>query len=244
MALIIPPYIQASGIDSPFVRYKWDDWNVPETYTTIADEGFYEHTKVLSHRAALALAIASAEWVLYRFDKLCQDRLPYLYIEAAWASVVDAHYLIRWEPAAKDWAGPVRGPIAAAIVIVQHAVTTAVYEDAQGIPLSYISNLVTYVLPDPAPFLNWRDRMTVRLERLYPFDPKETLGEVVPREALDPDFNFDPALTESLINRFLQSLDPQTNPFLFKGHVMLEQKFEGQPYVFNIEEDREKRFEW
>jgi hypothetical protein len=83
-----------------------------------------------------------------------------------------------------------------------------------------------------------------RLERLYPVDPTETMGEVVPREAFDPGIDFRPEETEAMVNQFLASLNYHENVLLNSPRTMLEKGFQGTPYHFDIIEDRRKRFEW
>ena len=170
--------------------------------------------------------------------------MPHQYLEAAWAAVINDRYLDPWEPPDEDWLGPIRGPLSIAMLIIKEAVMTAIFEFSPGIAPSYISNLVGYVLKDRTPFLRWRELVLNRLKKFYPLNLEETLGEVVPREALDPDFNFSPEFTEKLINKFLGSLDYKTNPFLNSPEEMISLKFEGTPYKFDIEKDRLDRFEW
>jgi hypothetical protein len=80
-----------------------------------------------------------------------------------------------------------------------------------------------------------------RLEFYYQRQTDETLGDVVPREALDPNFDFNPERTQFLIDRFLADLSRRTNPFLSSPEKMLEGGFVGTPYVFDMEADRQYR---
>jgi hypothetical protein len=70
------------------------------------------------------------------------------------------------------------------------------------------------------------------------------MGDVVPREAMDPDFDFRPDLTEHLVQDFLRGLDPATNRLLRTPKEMLECGFKGVPYTFDMEEDRKNRNDW
>ena len=140
--------------------------------------------------------------------------------------------------------GVIRAPIAVALLIVQEAVRSAVQEDSLGVPLSYMSNLAKHVLPQKSGFVDWRDRAHERLISLSPFNSTETLGEPVPREALDLATEFNPEWTEALINRYLEDLDPNRNPFLHTPQEMAELHFDGIPYRFSLEGDRRNRQEW
>ena len=101
--------------------------------------------------------------------------------------------------------------------------------------------MAEYLLTDPGPYLRWRDRVLERLEVLYPLNPEDPRGAVVPREALDPDIDFHPEQIEDLINNFLKKLKPKTNPFLNPPQEMLEQGFDGTPYHFDAGEDLRRR---
>lgn len=244
MPLPIPKYIKAANIQNNILRYTWDDWKLEDIYADLSDEELYDRVEELPYRAALALTIGCAEWVIHRLDGVSNDRIPHLYVEAAWAAVIDDKYLSEWQPTFEEWMGPIRGPLSVALLIICEAVGTLVHETEQAVPVLYIGNLAEHVLPDAEPFLAWREQVLERLLQLYPWNSDESLGEVVPREALDPVFPFKLELTESLIRDFLAGLDYQANPFLVSPEEMQESGFEGTPYRFNIEEDRRNRIEW
>jgi hypothetical protein len=86
-----------------------------------------------------------------------------------------------------------------------------------------------------------------RFESLYKRDPDDELGDVVPREAVDPGRAFKVEQTEAIINQFLASLDHRTNQFLSSPEDMLEsddeedEGFPGTPYLFDMKADRQSR---
>jgi hypothetical protein len=244
MALPLPRYIQAANVQNNLLRYTWDDWKLKEIYGDLSDEELYAELETLSYRASVALTIACAEWVIHRFDAVSNDPVPHEYIEAAWAATIDENYLSQWQPPDEDWMGPIRGPLSVALLIIREAIGTAVHEHEQAIPILYIGNLAEHVLTYPDPFLTWRAEVLKRLTLLYPLNPEETLGDVVPREALDPAFAFQPESTELLIRDFMARLDYQANPFLVTPEEMLELGFDGTPYRFDLTEDRRNRVEW
>jgi hypothetical protein len=246
MALLVPKYIQAANIQDNIIRYKWDDWNVEQAEEPIQEE-FYNRLRRISQRANIAFTIGTAEWIVHRFSTLCDDALPIQYLEAAWAQIVHWRYgAFTWEGYTEkdEWAGPVKRPLWVAMTDVRFAISQAEEDGNPSLGAAWIANLAQYLMTDLTPYEKWRDRIMKRLEALYPRDPEETLGEVVPREALDPDFDFNVEQTETLINQFLSRLDYRSNPFLNSPEKMLEEGFEGTPYAFNIEEDRKARFEW
>ena len=240
----VPKYIEAANIRTPQLRYRWDDWRLEEFYGDLSDEDLIDRIDDLSYRASVAMTIACAEWVVHRFDAVSNDRIPHQYVEAAWAAVVDEKYLSEWQPPDDDWIGPVRGPLSVALLIIRESIGIAVHEDEQAVPVLYIGNLAEHILPDPEPFLAWRDAALERLGFLYPFNAEETLGEVVPREVFDPSYPFRIEMTERLARAFLRTLDHRGNPFLVSPKAMVESGFEGTPYEFSLEEDQRKRVEW
>lgn len=78
----------------------------------------------------------------------------------------------------------------------------------------------------------------------YRLDADETMGDVVPREALDPEHSFDPANPQDLINDFLQRLCGSNNPFLCSYDEMSARGYKGPYCRFDQEYDRKLRFEW
>jgi len=74
-----------------------------------------------------------------------------------------------------------------------------------------------------------------------PRAPKDPLGDPVPREALDPEIEFRMDQIEALINRFLRGLDPTSNPFLNSADRMREERFVGEPYLYDLTADRIRR---
>lgn len=243
MTLVVPSYIQRAGISSNIIRFRWDDWDCRLADIPL-DDALLARLREISQRANVAVTIASGEWIFHRFDLLSDDPTPWRCAEAAWAQILDWRYAVDWEPEEEEWFGPVRGPLMMAMVWVVDAVEELEHDGDPAVSAACISKLATHVLPDDLPFRQWRELILARLETLYPLDPEERLGEVVPREALDPDFAFSLEMTKPLINRFLSGLSPEKNPLLNSSEEMLEEGFEGTPYVFDIEKDRQLRFEW
>lgn len=246
MALSIPRYIDAADVQDVTIRYLWDDWNVEQAEEPI-DEEFHKRLTGISQRAIIAFTIGTAEWIVYRFSALCDDSLPSQYVEAAWAQIV--HWLYEgssWEDQAvtADWIGPVKGPLGIAMTRVMYAIQSARDDEDPELRAAWIANLAPYVMSNPAPYQEWRELVMKRFTVLYPRNPDETLGEVVPRAALDPNSGFQPEQTEDLINDSLATLDYKTNPFLNSPKRMLEEGFDGIPYKFDIEKDRKARYEW
>jgi hypothetical protein len=234
-----PVHIARAAIDTTEVNYEWHDWRAFD-YCQPVDESVVERCAALVVPAVNALTIAEAEWLAFRFDRVSSDPIPYVYLESAWCANVDRHYSWPIEFPKDDWQGPIRRPLLVGIILVNHVLYELEEEDEPPIQQpALVSRFVEHVLPDPAPFLAWRDRCLQRLDQFYrkpvenPFDdlfedyPRRTL---VPREAFDLDFDFRPEQAEILIDRFLRSVDYKANPFLLSPEQMRIEGFEGSPY--------------
>ena len=240
--LTIPSHVAAARLAVPTIRYVWRDWEEGRLYdTSAADELMLERLDDISYRGTLALTIACAEWVVYRYEGLSDIRMHLQYIEAAWASVVDDRYLRPWEPTEEEFTGPILGPLACALLMVQEAMESTAQELDGGLPVAYISNLAARVLPKPSPFRAWRDETIERLLTQAPRDPADSLGDVVPREFFDEALSLAPQQVELLTRRFMEGLDPARNPNLHDIGELAELHYDLPPYTYDLALDREDR---
>lgn len=243
MPLVNPPYLQVPGIQDRRIRYVWDDWNV-EAVDMPLEPGLQDVLHRLSHRAIVAFTISTAEWIFHRFAALSDDPIPGQVAEAAWAQIADFRYSTHHDINRTAWRGPVRGPLGMAVRRIKFAVQQAELGGEPAWRAGRASKLAEHVLPDPAPYRAWRERVLDRLTRWYSVNPDDTLGDPVPRVALDTDAVFGLAETEAAMNEFLIALDYRSNPFLSSPERMRRQGFQGTPYRFDIEADRRRRLEW
>jgi hypothetical protein len=255
MAMRMPKYLQAANIQDNSIRYEWDDWRtLPATETP--DKEIGARLQGISQRAELAFMCGTAEWIVHRFARLCDNPARTAFLEAAWAMTVDVHYgefgeATGWSEYVNntkaEWNGPVNRPIADALVRLEVAIQKLAQDGTDPVNrAALLATLASYVMSDPAPYKSWCNQVLDRLESLYPLDPEDCLGDVVPREALDPAFDFHVEQTEALINQFLAGLDYHGNIFLSSPEAMLESEyieetFQGTPYVFDMEADRRAR---
>lgn len=243
MPLAIPRYIIDARIQDTTLRYEWDDWNVQDIFQS-DDRDFEARMSDVSFRGNLAFTNACGEWITHRFNLLSNDPVPLQNIEAGWAAVIDPSYAVYWEPPDEDWLGHIRGPLSLAIMFILEA-TGNTYDYANPAQDSdHASNLAEHIMTDSKPFQIWRERVVERLLCLYPLDDDDPLGDVVPRQALDPDFDFRPEMTPNLIETYLRSLSTVSNPFLRDPGKMIEAGFVGTPYEFDLEMDRTVRMDY
>lgn len=249
MAMQLPRHLSAATPQDNQLRYEWDDWRTIPAKNAV-DETLAARLDEVSQRAVLAFACATAEWVLQRLARFCDDSKPWDYVEAAWARIIDIRYVgyaggLSWaQYSTRSWEGPVKGPINEALSLLESAFQQLAWEQTD--PTVYagpLAALATYVLPDPASYAEWSRKVLDRFDALYPRDIEDELGDVVPRQAGDPEFDFRVEQTEALVNEFLAQLDHRANIFLSSPEGMLEpddegRRFRGVPYRFDIEADR------
>jgi hypothetical protein len=240
----VPAYIAASRCWEAPLQYAWDDGDL-EPFESPVDEALHARLEGLSQRANVAWCIACAEWIGHRLGPhLYGDPLPFQRLEAAWAQVIDARYSFALTDPPERWAGPVKRPVLRALELIDFAVDAAERDDVPADISATLARLAEHVMDDPSPLRAWQEAALSRLRALYPFDPEESLGDVVPREALDPGRAFEPGETPRLIADLLTRLHQSDNPFLRSRREMLARGFEGVPYVFDSQADHDMRFRW
>jgi hypothetical protein len=240
--MVIADFIRRATVPDRHLSYRWDEWG-NEVFLAPVDEQLAARLQRLSQRANVALSSTTAEWIISRFASLVDLTEPLQCLEAAWVQQIDFQYSWDWD-LDESWKGPVKGPIRMTIEQVSLAVEKRRdYMDPSSCTAE-LDKLARYLIPDPGPYILWRDRILLRFEELYTVDPEDQLGDPVPREATDRDFDFDLAETERLVNEFLQQVDYNDNPLLSTPDMMLEDDFDGTPYVFNLRADRQKRQDW
>lgn len=240
-----PPrdYLAAAGIAVDDYPFAWDAWESDAYYLT--DAGADERLPLLTGKARLALLIASAEWIVQRFSASGQHHEAVLYITAAWAGAVHPAYCVRVDLDESVWAGPVLGPLRAAITLLDNALHDLGTDPDPGREAVWMRSLVRHVLNDPRPFDDWWEACMHRLLRFHAIDvelaqrkpdlfenfPSE--GAPVPPQACDPGQAYDPAQNEAFWDAWLQGLDPGTNPFLASpGELPDDDELPGPPYRY------------
>jgi len=221
--LIIPECIKSANVATFDAHHEWDEWNVRD-YFMFQEADQFASLEKLTPKANLALAIACGEWISFRFLPLEGDSRPLQYLEAAWAAVVDPAYCIYTSIDEDEWRGPVRGPLAITMAVVNDAIFRQ--DDAPAAQEAcWMYNLAVSVLPSVDAFDIWFDVAVSRLGIFHTTDIDVNIdedifaltdwqGSPIPRQALDPDFSYDPRQAPTLIDAFLRQLLPDQNPYL------------------------------
>jgi len=208
MTLEFPSYIRTAVSPSAPINFEWDD----ETNIFLEDARLAKRIGVTTSRGMAALCIGCTEWIVYRFSTLSDDPMPFRYIEAAWVGLSDWSYInIKHGAKIKDWTGPIRNPLFIAIRTLKEALELA---SEGGYPAEwavYLHFLALHVLPDRKPFMKWLDSAIGRLGTYYAGDG---MGDPVPSEAIDPEFDFKPEQAQELIAQYIQKVALSGNPYL------------------------------
>lgn len=210
MAWTAPGYITRSVDPSAPLGFEWDDED-PESHFVMDDARLAKQIHVSTGRGIAALSIGCTEWIIYRFSTLSPDPMPSRYLEAAWAGLMDWNGMVlKHGSALRDWKGPIRRPLFVAIRTLAENLSMVKGGDFPGEETVHLTYLARYVLPDPKPFRKWLDFALERLQRYY---AGAGMGDPVPREVLDPDFDFKPEQAPELLRRYRAGLSSD-NPYL------------------------------
>ncbi len=235
-----PPHILKAKLGSQDLRFTWDDWKAEDLYEYDSSE-IAQKLMRLTIRAQIAIGIGIYEWIMWRLQDASETDVPRHLAEAARCGMVDPRYMKYVELPRREWMGPVHGPLWCAVTWM---VPMVFHEEMGEVELEsgleYLPSLAMHVVPEPELFENWLHVIADRLLQHYEAeeaDPFEDLfgdedraGKVVPREALDPDFDFRPEDGDSLMEAYLKSVDHQGNPFLRSPQEMLAEGFDKTPY--------------
>lgn len=247
-ALVIPNYIEVTGIHTKPVKFKWESGGGSEIYDRVSVK-ILNPMQDLSPRALLALSIGISEWILWRLHDIKDFPDAYQFIEAAWAGVVDFRYSISEWSTPFELSGPELEPQDDMALLLSKALRKTARRSNKGQSGCHLAFLCQHIVGSHKDYKEWLKFCFSRLGELYPkssetrkyhltaihtAEEKENYnwGIVVPREALDPGFSFKPEMTDELVNNFLQKLDHKNNRFLRSPEEMISLGFEGAPYTY------------
>ena len=144
-----PQHLRRSKVQATEIKFVWDDWDT-EAVEELPDDAFSASLERISDRAILALTTAIAEWIVYRFEPVNDDRLPWQFLEASWAAGAKWAYLAEtWdgETEEEQWRGPVRGVIRAAMMGIDEVIYAARLGERLTYGSCWVNNIALHVLP-------------------------------------------------------------------------------------------------
>lgn len=230
MGLKVPNYIDVLKLDTYPVTHSWNDKD-PDSVYLKPDEPLRNRIDAISGRGIFSLSVGIAEWIFWRLDRAHSADKLWLLLEAMWAGTIDRRYILMPDgPSWEKWQGPVRGPLCGAMNLLKEISYLLETDQPCSLETVCLYRLALHVLPDPKPFKEWLRFVIKRLSTTNPRSRKNYLGMPAPREALDPQVDYDAKQWKELIGQFLLSLDQKKNPFLAPPATMKKYGFEGKPY--------------
>lgn len=210
---MIPTYIHKSVFNKETISHKWNDWD-PYELISDANQDVILSLSKLSLSGMLCFVVGCIEWVVYRCSYDHNYRLPYEYIEAFWVYLAGVESAIPEEVTEDDrWEGALDGPIN---LVLGKFYTTNHTFDFGGSPVeaAFSAQVALHVLHDLDPFLRWQTEVLDRLNRFYASNDSADGFKIIPHQILNPDFDYRPELTNSLIREMLLGIDFASNRFL------------------------------
>ena len=238
MSYSIPTYIHNANINTPVIRYIWDDTRVDEDFRYQCGDfdGLLSKLKNISLHGRIVLGIGIYEWIIWRYHSLSDDPIPFQLAESAWCANVNNEYGEYIELDRDEYAGPVKAPLWCAVTWLLPMVHFSDNDDNEWQDgIDFLARLAMHILPETKPFEQWLNTVVDRLMKMHPApedDPFEDLfddehieerrGPLVAREALDPSFDYHPDQAPALLDNFLRSIDHSKNPFLRSPEELME----------------------
>lgn len=238
-----PRYITDAGIATKVARYPWDEWKCHDYYR-FTDDAMFKRLDRLTNKANVSFCVAIGEWIRERFSPMDPDPTLGEFLEAAWAGAIQPEYCEYSETDDDEWRGPIRGPMALTLTVVNDVLFGLVSDPDAAERVCWLYNLASHVLPDTRAFTEWFEACALRLERFHSkavdtSDEEEDLfadlpwqGSPVPREAFDPAFAYSPAAAPALLDAFLRSLKPEASPFLREPEELSDVEEIPAPYQY------------
>lgn len=228
------------------IKYKWNEDTSSFYYVDAENEKISYALWKLNHKATYGIATSLCEWIYWRMSRYINRPLALQSIEAQWASILDRRYSIDWNFDGDYISEPINGPIYTMLKILQLP-RECYYEGSIFIDdgVEKLAMLARHISPDKKFFDQWFNNNLRNAVRLFPaqYDRDGDLDAyedkiydssqepVIPREFFfDPDYNYEAADNEKLINQFLASLNYKENVLLNSPEDMLNIGFVGKPY--------------
>jgi hypothetical protein len=207
---VLPTFVPTDAISAFAISFEWSDWD-PYAILGNPSSGRVEELGSLSDRALVAYSTACAEWTVYRFASLSDDRIPHLFLEALWVAELDNQFMPPPESIESEWKGNIRGPIDLALMTVLNAIGSTDGGKPE-VDAALAERIALHVMPNQDLFKKWQARcMRVLFDSFNrKMDTGGSLG--LPPQVFSIEFQLDKI--ESYKQEFLSSVDYSSNKFL------------------------------
>ena len=245
--LLIPNDIKKANCAGAPVTFKWDE----ELSSKFA---FDEELNVrmaktfnkTNYRTNITLVVCIFEWFVRRFEGVLDLTDVYLRLEAAWASAINPYYLNETEFEEYTYSDSLPPPSDDVLTVGISRIwkPLRLYMGA-GIGLAgecvNLALLTHHVMSNPTAFDNWFEVALRKGAATFPREVENydfeadfydfTVENIVPREFFfDPNFEYSDEATMSVLQQFLDSLDPKNNPYLRTADEMKANGYTRTPY--------------
>jgi len=243
MSLQPSAIVQSSGVIGAPIGYTWNADLALELYAQ-KDQNprLYQAIDQANFKAKMSLGVAVAEWIVWRFTGHADLTDAINRIEAAWASAVNPVYARDLSARMPHHDDPIEGALEMALAVLGQ--TNARYRKGSiylAEPVVKLATLAVHIMPDKDVFQDWLSSAVRALAQAFPratdYDRASGVYDAshekpVPQEFFDPSFRYDDNAAAAAIRQFLQSLDPQRNPYLRSADEMRAAGFTGTPYSY------------
>lgn len=207
-----PNYIPSSALQETPLSHAWDDWD-PYPLIGKSNKDTEQLLSHLSNYGKFIFSLGCAEWVVARFHKYLENKLPWQYIDACWAFELTSDFMLPIELDDREWEGPILGPICLSLTTVVNT-RYGFDEDNAEIDSAFAEKVALHVIPDNRLFIAWRNFILERMATICLMDNENPDGKRLPREVLDPSSNIDLKQSPLLLLKAKKDLDIEKNPYV------------------------------
>jgi hypothetical protein len=247
MTLEKPGYLNELEIIGAPISYKWSD-KIACHFDEMENPKLIRAVDQSNFKAKMAIGAMITELVMWRYDGQAEISDGLKRAEAAWACAIDRYYS---KDLSLDLSGdffqdeqPIEGPIECALdyleTIYNRYTTGEVYLADAVTTLIFVA---FHCFPNKKKFSAWLSETLRHTAKVFPVGIDE--DEFYDLESYDcshekpcfraffePGFEYAEESAREAINRFLQSLNPNDNPYLRTPEEMKAAGFSGIPYTY------------
>jgi hypothetical protein len=242
-----PDVIETATCAGVPVAFKWNEeisskFAFEEELNVRMAEAFNE----MSYRTNVTVAVCVFEWFVRRFDGILDLTDAYLRLEAAWASAINPHYLNEKKFRNYKYGDALPPPCDNVLTVgiariwkpLKSYLGAEIGLSAECVNLALLTH---YVMSDPSAFDKWLEAALRKGAASFPrevasYDYKADfydfrVEKIVPREFFfDPDFHYSDVAAMEVLQRFLDTLNPEVNPYLHTADEMKAEGYARTPY--------------
>jgi hypothetical protein len=257
MAYSLQQYAFLGGYDRSVIHHNWNETRDIDDFDLSLEAAKAIGVRVVpaTARAREALCVALYEVIVARFHEMHNDPFPVNYLEAAWLSLADRRYIEYQELYRKEWPGPIRQPLWAAVLFLTPALHDApdLPNDWEA-PLIDLIRLAYQVVPAREQLTQWLHGSIDRILQYHPAFEAEPLfdlfgncdewlrGPYISGACFELTQPYKPENEHAAMLKLLQNADTKANNLLRSVSYLTEEEgMEGEPYQTLPEYDQLKQ---